>query len=79
MPTEPALEELADMLGVLGHVDRMRLLLELRRYGPSDVASLLNAWGRCDDARDCEFDLTGDGRIDAADLAELMGSLTRGK
>ncbi len=41
---ELALEELGDLLGVLGHADRLRLLQELRG-GPRDVASLVEAVG----------------------------------
>ena len=39
-----ALEEPGDLLGVLGHADRLRLLQELRG-GPRDVASLVAVLG----------------------------------
>ncbi len=45
MPSVLALDELADLLGVLGHADRLKLLLELRRTGPADVATLVERIG----------------------------------
>jgi len=39
-----ALTELADLLGLLGNADRLRILQELRE-GPRDVASLVKAVG----------------------------------
>ena len=39
-----ALQELADLLGILGHPDRLLILQELRS-GPRDVASLVEVLG----------------------------------
>jgi len=44
MKDSMALTELADLLSVLGHPDRLRLLLELRSE-PRDVASLVDTLG----------------------------------
>jgi len=44
MDDKMALTELADLLGMLGHPDRLRLLLELRSEA-RDVASLVTALG----------------------------------
>ena len=40
----PALSELADLMGTMGHPDRLRILLELQD-SPKDVATLVQAVG----------------------------------
>lgn len=42
----------------------------------ADLATLLSAWGRCDDPEDCPADLNEDGEVNGVDLATLLSHWT---
>ncbi len=42
--------------------------------GPSDLITLLGAWGPCDECGECPADLDGDCNVGSSDLIILLGN-----
>ena len=40
--------------------------------GATDLLSLLDTWGPCDDCNDCPADFDGNGNVGASDLLALL-------